>query len=388
MAAGSAALRFACVILSTAAAATGFGLRAENPPHVAIYVSADEQIARPILKKFEQETGIKVDAKYDTEATKTAGLVNLIRSEADRPRADVFWSSEVFMTIQLANENRLEPLGDLVPVDWPKAFRDPSGYWIGFAARARVIAYSKSRVAPEDVPRSWTELTHDNWKDRIVMADPRFGTTRGHMGAMKAWWERHVMAGYFDAWFLGLAENHVRLLTNGNAGVVQAIASGEADIGMTDTDDVWAANARGADLGWVYPVHILDDPRAGTLVIPNTVAMIHGAANPEPARRLIAWLISADTERALASSDSRNIPIRPGLAAEFPLIESPQPLEIDFASAAAEMEAAVKIVFQQIEIVKDTPAPGALRKGGDDQDLDLQEPPHSPQKPNSAPDRN
>ena len=73
-------------------------------PSVTVYASADESVARPVFERFERETGIRVDAKFDTEATKTTGLANLLRAEKDRPRADVFWSNEQAANVALAAE--------------------------------------------------------------------------------------------------------------------------------------------------------------------------------------------------------------------------------------------------------------------------------------------
>ena len=61
---------------------------------VVAYVSADQELAEPILQLFEHRTGMKVLAVYDTEANKTAGLALRILQERTRPRADVFWASE------------------------------------------------------------------------------------------------------------------------------------------------------------------------------------------------------------------------------------------------------------------------------------------------------
>jgi hypothetical protein len=44
---------------------------------VVIYTSLDKVFSEPILKAFEKETGIKVLDVYDSEATKTTGLVNV-----------------------------------------------------------------------------------------------------------------------------------------------------------------------------------------------------------------------------------------------------------------------------------------------------------------------
>lgn len=309
---------------------------------VVLYVSADDHLVRQVIAEFEQQTGIRVDFVGDIEQNKTTGLVGRLRAEADNPQADVFWSSEVFMTIKLAEEGVLEPYDSPATADWPREFRDPQGRWYGFAARARVIVYAPDRVAEDELPKTWMDLTDPPFKGRIVMADPRFGTTGGHLGAMKAYWSRLVAPAYYEAFLMGLADNEVRMLPSGNAGVVAAVATGEADLGLTDTDDVWAAQARGFDVKLIYPRHgIVGAAGAGTLLIPNTVARVKAGPNPHTAGRLIDFLLSEPVERMLAESVSHNVPVRDELAVDYPQYAVPDPLKIDYRRAANVMSGAV-----------------------------------------------
>ena len=51
----------------------------QEPAHsqqAVVYTSLDKVFSQPILEAFENKTGIKVKAVYDSEATKTTGLVN------------------------------------------------------------------------------------------------------------------------------------------------------------------------------------------------------------------------------------------------------------------------------------------------------------------------
>jgi iron(III) transport system substrate-binding protein len=332
----------------------GCGQGADQPT-VVLYVSADDYLARQVIAAFEEETGIHVEMVGDDEAKKTTGLVNRLRDERDNPQADVFWSSEIFMTIVLADEGVLAPYESPATADWPEQWRDEENRWYGFAARARVIAYAPDRVAAEDVPQTWTDLTRSYLKGRIVIADPRFGTTGGHLGAMKAFWNRDVMPGYYTAFLMGLRANEVKMLPNGNAGVVQAVASGEADIGCTDTDDVWAARAQGHELALVYPPHNHEDePGNGTLLIPNTVGRVTGAPHPEAAGRLIDFLLSERVERMLAESVSHSIPLQPGLAEAYPEYAVEDPLRVDYRRAATMREEAVA---EAIRILTGPPEP-------------------------------
>ena len=325
--------------LLLAAILTGCGA---DTPHVVLYVSADDHIARPIVKAFEDQSGIRVDMVADTEQKKTVGLVRRLLAEKDNPQADVFWSSEVFNTIRLADEGVLAEHDSAIAADRPAAYRDPLHRWYGFAARARVIVYAPDRVAAADVPRTWMGLTDSRFRGRIVMADPRFGTTGGHLGAMKVFWTKLAGPSYYEAFLIGLADNEVRLLPGGNAGVVRAVADGEADLGLTDTDDVWAALNAGRRVRLTYPRHAIDGVSdGGTLLIPNTVALVAGGPNPAQASALVDFLLSEQVERMLAGSVSHNVPVRAAVAADYSDYAVPDPLKVNLAHVAAAMPGAI-----------------------------------------------
>lgn len=65
----------------------------EGERAVTIYVSTDRVFSEPVLREYEHRSGIRVDAAYDTEETKSTGLANRLIAEQMRPQADVFWST-------------------------------------------------------------------------------------------------------------------------------------------------------------------------------------------------------------------------------------------------------------------------------------------------------
>ena len=321
-----------------------------SEPRVVLYVSADDHVARPIVRAFERQTGLRVDMVGDTEQKKTTGLANRLLAESDNPQADVFWSSEVFHMIRLANEGVLAAHVSTIAADRPVAIQDPQHRWHGFGSRARVIVYAPDRVDPDDVPRTWMDLTRPLFQGRIVMADPRFGTTGGHLGAMKVFWTKLAGAAYYEAFLMGLADNRVRLLPGGNAAVVRAVADGEADLGLTDTDDVWAARAAGHDVQLIYPRHMLEGvPGGGTLLIPNTVARVMGGPNPREAAVLIDFLLGEQVERLLAGSVSHNVPVHAAVAADFPEYAVPDPLEVSLSRSAGAMPGAIDQAMRYLD---------------------------------------
>src|SRR5262245_51615046 len=76
---------------------------------LVVYCAHDAVFAESILRHFERQTGQRIAVRYDTEATKSLGLVELIQRERTHPHCDVFWNNEVLGTLELANAGLLEP---------------------------------------------------------------------------------------------------------------------------------------------------------------------------------------------------------------------------------------------------------------------------------------
>jgi len=313
----------------------GADANGDSSREVVLYCSVDPEFAKGILKAFEQQTGVYVKVRFDEEATKTTGLVQRLRAEADHPAADVFWSSECFQTIALAQEGLLAPYHGPAVRGWPAQFADPNARWYAFGLRMRVIAWDARRVKSSEAPRKLEDLMEAKWKGRIVMANPAFGTTRGDVSS----WFAHYGPDRAKEILRGLAANGVRLV-QGNSTAVRMVARGEADVCFTDTDDVYVAQRN----NWSIEMAPLDQDGDGALAIPNTVALVKGAEDNPAASEFIEFLLSEAVERLLAESESHNIPTRKALASEFAKYAIGKPLEIDYCKVASQQRAALAAV--------------------------------------------
>ena len=95
-------------------------------------------------------------------------------------------------------------------------------------------------------------------------------------------------------------------LLSGNGHVMRQVRDGALAWGLTDTDDFNVARLAGAPVAVVYP----DQDGAGTLLIPNTVAILADAPHMDAARRFVDWLLSPEVEAELARSRAAQIPVR------------------------------------------------------------------------------
>jgi iron(III) transport system substrate-binding protein len=266
------------------------GQQGTTAASVTIYCAADRAFAQPILERFERESGIRVDAKWDTEATKTVGLAQAIEAERARPRADVFWCNEPLNLTLLAEKGALAPVG--------------SGAWTPFAARVRVLLVNTAAFESNRLPRRLEDLTDPAWKGRAGIANPLFGTTSTHFAALFATWGEDKARAFVRA----LAANDVAICA-GNADVMRRVASGELAFGLTDTDDAHEAVSAGKPVTVVFP----DQDGAGALLLPNGVGIVAGGPNPESARKLAAFLASAPVEEELAKGPGQHLPLLGGL---------------------------------------------------------------------------
>jgi iron(III) transport system substrate-binding protein len=298
---------------------------------VTVYVSTDRVFSEPVLREYEKRSGVTVNPVYDTEETKSTGLANRLLAEKARPQADVFWSNEPVRTLVLKSRDVLAPYKSPGAAGIPSALVDPDGYWTGFSARIRVIAYNTALVKPEEAPRSVFDLADPRWHGQVAIADPRFGSTSFHVAAL------YAIAGdeKMDDFFRRLKANGVRVV-DGNSVVRDLVARGEVKVGLTDTDDVNVAVEGGLPIAMMLP----DREGLGVPVMPNMVSLIANAPHPDEGRKLVDYLLSPDVERLLAQSEAVQIPLHPGVQGpkNIPAIDTFKPMTLDFQKAASRVE--------------------------------------------------
>ena len=273
------------------------------PNALVVYCAHDAVYAKEILDEFSRQTGIPVEVRFDTEATKSLGLINLIIQERQQPRCDVFWNNELLGMVELREQGFLQPYKGSGWKRIPEQFRDAEGSWVGFGARMRVEVFNTKQVSATD--ETFQKLLSQH-PDRIAMAKPLFGTTLTHYTVLwQIWGPDRLKTWHRDLRKRGLHE------MDGNAAVKDVVAAGTCDAGLTDNDDVYVA------LDDHLPVEMLparvtassDQAKGMTICIPNTVGIIKGTKRLDSAQRLVDFLTSEQTELALARSKARQIPL-------------------------------------------------------------------------------
>jgi len=294
----------AAIVLAIVTAAVLLVVPEKEKKTVIVYTSVDQVFSEPVFLSFENETGIRVLPVYDVEATKTTGLVNRLIAEKARPQADVFWSGEFSQTVVLKNKSVLARYQSPSAGDIPAHFQDPEGFWTGFGGRARVFIVNTDLLSPSEYPDSVYDMLDDKYPGKTIgMAYPMFGTTATQAAALYSYLGKEKA----HAFFLSLNNRSLRIV-DGNSVVRDLVADGQLAFGLTDTDDACGARDNGRNVTIIIPDQ--GEGQMGTLVIPNTVALIAGAPHPAEAAVFMDYLLDRKRESAMVGSGWIQIPVR------------------------------------------------------------------------------
>jgi iron(III) transport system substrate-binding protein len=322
------------VLILAAAAILLWLTRPEPEPDVVLYCGVDQDQSQQIAAKFSEETALKVRYEGEMESQRSIGLPQRLRTEAASPKADVYWSNEIMYMVNLGQSGMLAPLPEGVADAFPEMWRDPNGRYIAFGARARVLLVNTELLGDEkDHPTRVADLLDPKYHAMgllTCMARPLTGTTKTHAVALLT---KDVEGAKQFLEDVVKANKEGRLkLTVSNGGAMRETSDSKSKIAfcLTDTDDAYKAIQSGAPVKVVYPDQA--DGELGTVLIPNTVAIVKGAKHAEAAEKLLRWLVTTDNEMRLARGPSAQIPLNPSLAdADLPAhVKRP---EVDFRPA-------------------------------------------------------
>lgn len=297
---------------------------------VVVYVSEDQIFAAPILEDFQKVTGIKVKAVYDTEESKSTGVMNRLIAEKNNPQADVYWANEVLRAEVLKQKGIATVYVSPNAAEIPAAFKDAEGYWTGFSARARVFLVKKGL---QEKPTSINAYTDSRWKGRAVIANPVFGTTTDYMAALFLLWGDDRG----QAFMKQMKDNQVKI-SSSNGESADLVGSGEFDFSLVDSDDVVNRMKQGKAVEMAIPDQGKDG--IGSLILPNAAVLIKSSPHPDQGRKLIDYLLSKETERKLAFAECAQIPLHPGVETppEVPRLDKMKVMEVNYEKLARKMQ--------------------------------------------------
>ncbi|AZV41895.1 Fe(3+) ABC transporter substrate-binding protein [Peribacillus asahii] len=283
---------------------------------VNIYTARHYEADDEIYKKFTEETGIEVNViKGEAEE-----LIERIKREGESTEADLFVTVDGGVLANAKQNDILQPVtSDVINKNVPENLRDADNNWIGLATRARIIAYAKDRVSPEELS-TYEDLTSEKWNGKLLV---RSSTSLYNQSLLASFIELNGEE-KAEQWAKGIVNNFARQPDGGDRDQAKAIAAGTGDVAIMNTYYVGLlANSEDPEevkvadsIGVFFP----NQETNGTHVNISGIGLTKYSENEENAVKLIEYMTDVEAQEFLAANNYE-FPVNPN-AAKPELLES------------------------------------------------------------------
>jgi iron(III) transport system substrate-binding protein len=260
---------------------------AKKEGKVTYYTAMDLSVAEPMAKAFEAKyPGIKVAV----ERSGAERIFNRIGQEMASKiyRVDVVNGSDAAHFISWKREGWLAPyVSEEMARDLPDDMRDPDGLYCTQRIHLSAIAYNTKMVAPTDAPKGFMDLLDPKYSGKLVKGHPGYSGTIMTATQQIA---RELGWSYFEK----LAKQKV-LQVQSATEPPKRIEAGERAVAVDGSDYLfWLAKERGSPIEVVLAVE-------GTPQISNPMGVFKTAPNPNAARLMVSWIMSAEGQSFLVN---------------------------------------------------------------------------------------
>ena len=326
--AGGRVRRLVTVVMAFAATATVVAGCGGDPDSgvdedkLVIYSGRQEGLVKPVIDRFQEETGIEVSVRYGNTAQLAAQLIE----EGDGTPADVFFSQDGGALGALGRNGRLEPLSQQVLDRVPATYRADDGTWVGTSGRSRVIVYNPEELPEAEVPDSIYDLTDPAWKGKVGIS-PSNASFESFVTAIR------VIDGDEKAkqWLADMKANDVQTFDN-NILILNAVKEGLFPIGLINHYYWYEQVAEEGMDKMVARLKFLPGGDPGALVNVAGVAVLKGSDRADQARRFAEYLLNDESQKFFAEH-TKEYPLVDGVApvSDLPALDSLEAPDIDLS---------------------------------------------------------
>lgn len=247
---------------------------------LVIYTSHKEEVYRPIIREFEERTGIWVEVV-------TGGsneLLAQLEQEKSSPKADVMFGGGVESLDACRDLFERVSCSDIWQVS--DSLRDAENAWVPFSALPLVLIYNTKLVDPATLT-GWNDLTRPEFRGKIAFADPEKSASSFTAVAT-------ILASCGEKTVLSVARNLAGQLLTSSGDVLTQVAEGEKLVGVTLEETALQRIAAGNTLALVYP-------EEGTSCVPDGTAVLKNAPHRESALAFLEFTLSQPVQTLLGS---------------------------------------------------------------------------------------
>lgn len=283
-----------------------------------IYTSHKPEIYEPIIKEFEDRSGIWVQVVQGG----TNELLGKIASESDKLAADIMFGGGVDNLVVYSDY--FEPYRTSQYDNLDKKYAASDDAYTVFSKLPIVFIYNEKLVISAGTPRSYGELLTSRWSGHIAFANPSTsGSAYTTLATMiqvlnNSKSEEEVIRAF--------ADNLGKDICESSGDVIDQVIFGKKSIGITLEETALKRIKDGANIGIVYPLD-------GTSTVPDGCAILKNAPHKDNARLFVEFTVSDDVQHLLEDKLSRRS-VRTDIESYEPVVE--MYYDIDYATSHRE----------------------------------------------------
>jgi iron(III) transport system substrate-binding protein len=276
---------------------------------LTLYSGQHPQLTGALVAAFERRTGISVKVSNKDGVV----LADQILQEGSASPADVYLTENSPELMRLQQHGLLARLGSPTLSAVPDAASSPQGAWVGVAVRVSALAYDPSMVAVGQLPASVLDLAQPQWSGKVGIAptDSDFLPLVGAVAASRG--DSQALA-----WLRGLRRNAV--VYQDDEALAAAVNRGAVAAGVMNQYYWYRLRLEVGAGGMHSQLASFAPGDVGNLVNVSGAAVLASSANQTAARRFVAFLVSEEGQRIIATSDDFEYPLRPGVGANPALV--------------------------------------------------------------------
>ena len=280
-------------------------IQASDLGEVNVYSARKEALILPLLDKFTDQTGIKVNLITG----KADALLKRLSSEGMNSPADILLTSDAgrLHRAKVAGVTQAFQSKQLASVI-PSRYRDPEWHWVGLSLRTRPILYVKGKVDPAELS-TYEALANPKWKSRICIRSSSNIYNQSLVASLIAANGEAAT----ELWAKSLVENFARSPQGGDRDQIRAAAAGQCDIAIANSYYLAAmlnsSDATQVDAAKKMTVFWPNQEVRGTHVNISGAALTRYGKHHDNAVKLVEFLASEEAQQWYAESNGE-FPIR------------------------------------------------------------------------------
>jgi iron(III) transport system substrate-binding protein len=275
---------------------------------VNVYSGRQEALIKPLLDKFTEQSGIKVNLVTGN------GDALLSRMKAEGQ----FTSADIFLVADIGRLVRAKEMGLTQAIESPnvlnlddKYWLEENKQWVALTKRARPIMIKKGSYTDEPI-KLLSDLTNARFASSIcIRSSSNIYNQSMVSGLMEIWGEAKT-----QEWATGMVANFARSPKGGDRDQIKALVAGECSVAIANTYYLGGMlSSKDADTRKIAQQvqviwHDQGEDEMGVHVNVSGAAIAKYAQNKANAEKLIAYMLTDDAQKWYAEVNH-----------EYPVIE-------------------------------------------------------------------